>query len=115
MAKGRDVNRPKRKSDWKLVHADNASEKGWRDLCGTQAGNCKTLYDRLEADPTATDNINKQHPLKGNLATVEINGKKLPQWQYELANGARVWYAVDDHLRTVHLTRCSTRHPNETK
>lgn len=115
MAKAREVNRPKLKSDWQLRHVDNASEQGWRDLCAVQPGPCRTLYDKLLKDPTEVANPDKQHRLKGGLGTVEIAGNTLPQWQYELAKGARVWYAVEKQTKVVHLTLCSTGHPNETK
>ncbi len=115
MVKKQEVRRPKRKSEWKLLYADRAAEKGWVDLCATQLGLCRTLYDRLELDPTAVDNPDKQHPLKGSLSAVIVNGQTVPQWQYELSNGARVWYAIDKANQTVHFTRCATTHPNETK
>ena len=115
MAKQQAVSRPKRKSDWTLVYADRAAEKGWRDLCAIQPGPCRTLYDRLEADPAAVDNPERQHQLKGSLGAVMVDGRTLTQWQYELGNGARVWYAVDPDRRTVHHTRSATAHPNETK
>jgi hypothetical protein len=115
MGKQQEVSRPKRRSDWTLVYADRASEKGWRDLCAVQPGPCRTLYDRLEHDPTIVENPDKQHQLKGSLSSVIVAGSTLTQWQYELANGARVWYAIDVDRRVVHFTRCATTHPNETK
>lgn len=58
--------------------------------------------------------------LRGNLSTAVIEGVALPQWQYKITDGARVWYAVQEprpKTKTpgrVYITRASTGHPNET-
>jgi hypothetical protein len=39
----------------------------------------------------------------------------LPQWQYEVTGGGRVWYLVDDRLRRVYLTYAGTGHPKSTE
>lgn len=113
--RGGEVARPRRRSDWRMLYADRSAEKGWRDLCAAQPGPSRALFDRLEVDPTSVDNPDRQHQLKGSLATVTVGGTTLPQWQFELGGGARVWCAVDVKRRTVHFTRCATAHPNETK
>lgn len=116
MAKAkRTVRRPTKKSEYTLQHAERSCEIGWTDLCASQRNRCADLFDRLTADPTHVDNPDKQHRLKGALSTVSVGGVVFDQWQFELAKGARVWYAVDHERRTVHLTRVATGHPNETK
>ena len=47
--------------------------------------------------------------------TVVGVGTPLEQWQYEVAGGGRVWYAISDADSTVWITKASARHPNETK
>lgn len=44
-----------------------------------------------------------------------IKGKPLEQWQFEVAGGGRVWYAISDVDTTVWITKASARHPNQTK
>jgi hypothetical protein len=41
-------------------------------------------------------------------------GLLLPQWQYEVTAGGRVWYLVDGQLRRVYLTYAGTGHPKAT-
>ena len=62
----------------------------------SEPGPIASLYDRLIRDPRAVDNAERQGRLKGSLSTAVIKGKPLEQWQYEVAGGGRVWYAVSD-------------------
>jgi hypothetical protein len=57
----------------------------------------------------------RHHPLKGALSTAAHRGIMLPQWQYEVTGGGRVWYLVDVRLRRVYLTYAGTRHPKPTE
>lgn len=84
-------------------------------LSSQMASSIATLFDKLTADPTHTDNRDKQEPLKGTLAHAHIRGEWLPQWQYEPAGGGRIWYAIDETTKTVWITKATARHPNETK
>jgi len=111
----RDVNRPTKKSEYEIRHADRSSEVGWTDLCASQRNGCADLFDRLTAEPAHVDNPDKQHRLKGGLSTTTLGGVEFDQWQYEMSKGARVWYVVDENTKTVYLTRVATGHPNETK
>ena len=111
----RSVQRPTKRSEYTLQHADRSCEVGWADLCASQRNVCADLFDRLADDPTQVDNPDKQHRLKGLYATETVLGVEYEQWQYELAKGARVWYVVDEKSKTVFLTKVATAHPNETK
>ena len=116
MAKGnRSVTRPTKQTEYTLRHADRASEVGWTDLAASQRNGCADLFDRLTTDPTLVDNPNKQHRLKGSLSTTTVGGVEHDQCQYEMGKGARVWYVVDQHTKSVYLTRVATAHPNQTK
>ncbi|MFF0876176.1 MULTISPECIES: hypothetical protein [Micromonospora] len=42
------------------------------------------------------------------------NGRALPQWQYEVTAGGRVWYLVDDQTRTCWIKHAGTGHPRAT-
>ncbi len=116
MAKGkRRVQRPTKRSEYTLQHADRSCEVGWKDLCASQRNGCADLFDRLTVDPTQVDNPDRQHRLKGSLSAAAVGGVELDQWQYEMAKGARVWYVVNLGSRTVYVTRVATAHPNQTK
>jgi hypothetical protein len=92
MAKAeRDAQRPTKKSEYVLRHADRSCEVGWTDLCAPQRNSCADLFDRLTGDPAQVDNPDKQHRLKGGLSMAMVGGVEYHQWQYEMAKGARVW------------------------
>jgi hypothetical protein len=55
----------------------------------------------------------RNHPLKGELATVVHRGIGHARWQYEVPGGARLWFYVDGQI--VHLIDVHTHHPNQTK
>ncbi|MFD2689139.1 hypothetical protein ACFS5L_30550 [Streptomyces phyllanthi] len=57
----------------------------------------------------------RQHRLRGRLATGSLGGQEYPQWEYEVTAGGRVRYLVDEARRTVHLVYASTRHPKDTE
>ena len=39
----------------------------------------------------------------------------LPQWQYEVTAGGRIWYCIDDDKKTVWLTAVHIGHPKATE
>lgn len=113
--RGSQALRPRRPGEWLVRHASKDAADGWVNLCGQQPGSIATLYDRLVNDPRQVDNRDRQGPLKGDLGRATVNGEVLEQWQYELAGGGRVWYAVQNDDHVVWITKAAARHPNETK
>jgi len=113
--RGSQALRPRKPGEWLIRHASKDAADGWTNLCAQQPGNIATLYDRLAKDPRQIDNRDRQGPLKGDLGRATVNGEVLEQWQYEIAGGGRVWYAVQDNDRVVWITKAAARHPNETK
>jgi hypothetical protein len=53
------------------------------------------------------------HP-EGSLSTDLHAGQDLPQWQYEVAAGGRIWYLVDDVKHICWIKFASTSHPKVT-
>jgi hypothetical protein len=49
------------------------------------------------------------------LATVQVKGQTLAQWQFEITGAGRVWYAPDDDRKTVWIIVASTGHPKQTE
>jgi hypothetical protein len=68
----------------------------------------------LRADPRSGAGHDRQHRLRGDLATHRHNGRDLEQWEYEVTSGGRVRYVIDDGNRTVWLIYASPRHPKDT-
>ena len=65
-------------------------------------------------DPRSGAGHDRQHRLRGDLATHRHNGRDMEQWEYEVTSGGRVRYAIDDDNRTVWLIYASPRHPKDT-
>jgi hypothetical protein len=100
--------------EWDLRFADQAAAKGWEDLARHAPGNTRECFERLRSQPCPARYLPRQHQLRLALATVKVGGHWLPQWQYEVTAGGRVWYAVDDDKHVLWITHASPRHPRAT-
>lgn len=112
MAKEQQVYRPIRKSEFKIVAATVAAQKGWRDLVATHRNIMVNAWEFLTTQPLQHTPTN--YPLKGELSTLTRSGVTHTRWQHKPSekNSARVWFYVDG--QTVYLERVSTSHPKET-
>ncbi|MHB1536108.1 MAG: hypothetical protein ACYC1D_16155 [Acidimicrobiales bacterium] len=104
---------PPTSEGWEFRYANNDAVSGWETLCAGAPGNTRTAWERITADPRQRDD--RQHPLKGDLATRVVNGESLPQWQYEVTGAGRLWYCIDDQRRLVWLTDAMPGHPKATE
>lgn len=77
------------------------------------AGTCADMKRELKTEPGKRTALKK--PLKGTLGERVIGGRTLPQWQYDIASGARVWYCIDNAEKVVWLTLASSGHPRATE
>ncbi|WBU36741.1 hypothetical protein [Homoserinibacter sp. YIM 151385] len=111
MSRGSEVRRPTKKSEYRIVFASRDAERGWNDLLAVQRNAIVDAWDSLTREPLREDE--RCHSLRGELDTVVRAGVAHRQRQFELVNGARIWFYVE--AKTVHLIRVHTRHPNETK
>ncbi|MEV0618088.1 hypothetical protein AB0I81_32515 [Nonomuraea sp. NPDC050404] len=100
--------------EWRMRFATNEAAKGWAALCAEVPANARRCFDALRSDPLSTDNPDRQHRLRGRLATSAIGGQVLPQWEYEVTSGGRVRYLIDVDRRTVHFVYASSQHPKDT-
>jgi len=114
MAKTSSVTRPTKKSEYLIEFGSNQAGKGWTDLLATKRNALVDAWDQLTRDPLAE---NPQiHSLKGSLATITRGGVEHKQRQYEMPNGARIWfYVIEGNPGTVILDDIYTAHPNQTK
>ncbi|GMA38911.1 hypothetical protein GCM10025883_09560 [Mobilicoccus caccae] len=105
------VERPLRKSEFKVVFGTRQAAKGWQDLLAVQRGVVVDAWEFLTTRPC--DRTADNYPLKDDLATVTRDGRTHEQGQHKLAGGARIWFYVEE--MEVVLIRVSTNHPHETK
>ncbi|MHC0434073.1 hypothetical protein ACX6XY_28475 [Streptomyces sp. O3] len=112
--RGDDAAPPPVGDEWRVKFATNEAAKGWGALCVEAPGNTRRCFEALRAAPTSLADLDRQHRLRGRLATAVLGGSEYPQWEYEVTAGGRVRYLVDQQRRTVHLVYASPRHPKDT-
>jgi len=100
---------------WDVRFATGDAADGWEELCRHALANTRRCLEVLQAQPRSTASPDRQHRLRGDLATRRHNGKDLEQWEYEVTSGGRVRYLIDDHTATVWLVYASPRHPKDTE
>ncbi|MCP2255747.1 hypothetical protein LY13_004529 [Prauserella aidingensis] len=94
--------------------ATGPAVKGWDELQRQAPANTTRAWQQMRTNPGG-DRSRRHMPLKGTLGTVEIGGRPLPRWQYEVTAGGRVWYAIDVERRTVWVVFAGTGHPKATE
>ncbi len=111
---GDRVTVPPPDSQWDVRFGTSEAAAGWDELCRHALANTRRCLEILRTDPRTRTDHDRQHRLRGDLATHRHNGRDLEQWEYEVTSGGRVRYAIDDHARTVWLIYASPRHPKDT-
>jgi hypothetical protein len=113
-----DVDRPLKRSEYRVRFASQEAAKGWRDLLATARNAAVDAWDFLTKTPA--ERGQRCYRLHGDLAVVIIHGQSHDRWQYKPTNGGRIWYAVITGAKGakvagyVMLERVETGHPNET-
>ncbi|MBT8163336.1 MULTISPECIES: hypothetical protein [Arthrobacter] len=105
------VHRPLRRTEHEIVFGTTNASKGWTDVLAVQRNTVVEAWERLTKDPLSNDLT--CHGMKGDLEFVTHKGATHRRRQYELSNGARIWFYVHDG--TVVLIDVHTHHPNATK
>jgi hypothetical protein len=111
---GDRVTVPPPPGQWDVRFATSDAATGWEELCRHALANTRRCLEILQAEPRSVAHPDRQHRLRGDLATHRHNGKDLEQWEYEVTSGGRVRYLIDDQARTVWLVYASPRHPKDT-
>lgn len=100
--------------EWDVRFGTSQAAKGWDELCRLALPNTRRCLEILRSQPRSTDNYDRQHRLRADLAIYVYRGCELDQWEYEVTSGGRVRYAVDDQNKTVWIVYASPRHPKDT-
>ena len=77
-------------------------------------GNTRAAFEAIETHPRLSAPTGRHHQLKGQLAFDLYGGRSLPQWQYEVTGGGRIWYLVDDDARICWIKEAGPGHPKAT-
>ena len=93
---------------------NNEAAKGWEELRRTATSNTWDAWVVLTERPSSSENLGRQHRLKGEYSHHTIDGITFEQWQYEVTSGGRIWYATDEENSTVWIIRAGTSHPKLT-
>jgi hypothetical protein len=112
--RGDRVTVPPPQEHWDVRFGTNEAAVGWEELCRHALANTTHCLETLRLDPRSGSGHDRQHRLRGDLATHRHNGRDLDQWEYEVTSGGRVRYVIDDQSRTVWLIYASPRHPKDT-
>lgn len=113
--RGDRVSPPPAPGDYLIRFATNDAAKGWENLCREAPANTRTAFMAIERNPCPCPTTARHHLLKGKASTFVYGGKRLPQWQYEVTAGGRIWYLVDRDSRTCWLKHAGTGHPKATE
>lgn len=113
--RGDRVTVPPSHNQWGVRFGASEAAAGWEELCRHALANTRRCLEILQADPRSGAGHDRQHRLRGELATHRHNGIDLEQWEYEVTSSGRVRYAIDDESRTVWLIYASPRHPKDTE
>lgn len=100
---------------WNVVYGTTEAVRGWEELCRAALGNIHRCLEALRTKPDSRDDWDRQHQLKGGLATREWKGSMLAQWEYEVTSGGRVRYLISPETRTVIVVYAAPRHPKDTE
>ncbi|HEX3784295.1 MAG TPA: hypothetical protein VHX38_31950 [Pseudonocardiaceae bacterium] len=113
--RGDRVAPPARPGGWEARFVSSEAAKGWEELCRTARANTWEAWVVLTERPTEPENKSRHKLLQGVLATREIDGRRLDQWQYAVTSGGRIWFCPDQSRRIVWITVASTAHPKLTE
>ena len=110
MSRGEEVRRP---SGWVLIAMSKKVADGWTELSQQAPSSLDEAWVAITGAPRRV--TERQHRLRGALATHHLGGVDLEVWQYEVTGGGRVWYLIDDASKTLWLHTASCGHPKSTE
>ncbi|MEV7020131.1 hypothetical protein C1708_18705 [Streptomyces sp. DH-12] len=94
--RGDDVAPPPVDGERRLRFATNGAAKGWSEPGAEAPGDTRRCFEALRGDPASRPDPDRQHRLRGRLATGNLGGRDGPQREYEVTAGGRVRRLVDE-------------------
>ena len=94
--RGDRVTVPPPQDQWNVRFGTSDAADGWEELCRHALGERPAIPgDPPGPDPRSGGGHDRQHRLRGNLATHRHNGRDMEQWEHEVTSGGRVRYVID--------------------
>jgi hypothetical protein len=100
-------------NEWHVRFGTSDAASDWNDHCEHARTNTRQAFDLMRTNPRPPQDEN-HYRLRGDLATRELRGKTLEQWQIKVSSGGRIWYLPDDDDHTVWVVYASPAHPKPT-
>ncbi|MEI6624426.1 MAG: hypothetical protein WCP28_21245 [Actinomycetes bacterium] len=107
-----DVAQPAAAGQWRIRFGTSDAASNWTELVNHYSNTVREAWERMRLHPL--ERTDTQKPLAGSLGSRRVGGIDLPQWQFDISSGARLWYCVDEDARTVWVMLASTGHPGAT-
>jgi hypothetical protein len=90
---------------WRIRPASARVHRQWQRAIAAEPELMADLRERLRLRPLdRSDNPNRTHRLRGQLAEKWIGDVKLPQWQHQITSAGRVFYCPDRDAHVVWVT-----------
>lgn len=99
--------------EWHVRFGTSEAASGWNDLCEHARANTRQAFELMRTSPRPPHDEH-HYRLRGDLATREIRGNALEQWQIKVSSSGRIWYLPDDAAHTVWVVYASPAHPKPT-
>ena len=64
---------PPKAGGWEFRYGTGEAVTGWEKVCSAATANARVAWERITADPR--ERGDRQHPLKGSLATRVVNAQ----------------------------------------
>ena len=109
-ANRRDLPRPDPKTTYRVLVRNEQVRADWEQLTRTRRDLCIRFWDHIASSPL-TPVGGRYLPLKGPQRWIDYEGKRLPQWQYEIDRGARVKVGIGSDF--VVVISVASGHPKE--
>ena len=86
--RGDRVTVPPPQDQWNVRFGTSDAADGWEELCRHALGERPAIPgDPPGPDPRSGGGHDRQHRLRGNLATHRHNGRDMEQWEHEVTSG----------------------------
>ena len=95
---------PPPQDQWDVRFGTSEAADGWEELCRHALQNTRRCLETLRADPRSGAGHDRQHRLRGDLATHRHNGRDMEQWECTSDEGPDSASSSGAPIATFHRT-----------